>query len=247
MRRLQLDDNSSNEPRVQGENVRSASAGSMHSVGKVTEDVAESEPTTAASFMGKTSEVDWMRNLRNKVQGDSGTLESRNGLAGGHSERATLENSTYNLEDDDLMDLASVDPHSVPTPEEITTLLDEYFNVVQPQFPFIGKLNFRHQMRSFLGWDNHKPARPSRKWFAVMNLVFAVAAKHMELIGTAFPAEHLHHRVFFARARILGLGTETYFEAPTLQRIQILGMAALYLMTLNQVNRYDPLQSQMRI
>ena len=209
----------------------------MESLGRITEDVTDSHQAAATGFMGTTSEVDWTRNLRNRIRGDTKSKHPGDGLDDRNPKRATLGSSTHNLDEEDLLDPALVDPHMIPTPNETMVLLEEYFKSVQPQFPFIGKLNFRHQMKNFLGSDSQKPSRPSKKWLAVMNLVFAVAAKHMELIGTAFLADELNHRVFFARARILGLSAHSYFEPPNLQRVQILGMTALYLMTVNQINR----------
>jgi hypothetical protein len=113
-------------------------------------------------------------------------------------------------------------------------LVDRYFQVAHPSFPILGKEIFLSQYRYFYSNSTRKPGN---KWMALLNIVFAIAAKHSEVAGYQHQLDHNHHTVYFSRAWQLGTSDNAIWELPNLQQTQTEGLISLYLVSAGQVNR----------
>jgi hypothetical protein len=71
---------------------------------------------------------------------------------------------------------------------------------------------------------------------AVLNLVFAIAAKHSALLGQS-QGNYDDHESYFAKAWQLSIGNPTLVHHPDLQQVQVEGLAGFYLLSTGQVNR----------
>ncbi|KAJ5352800.1 hypothetical protein N7452_001774 [Penicillium brevicompactum] len=127
-----------------------------------------------------------------------------------------------------------LDVLAYPTQTVADELVDRYFKVAHASFPLIGKEVFLSQCRSFY---SKSTMQPGVKWMALLNIVFAIAAKHSELMGDQGLIDHNTHIVYFSRAWKLSMNEAVMLEHPNLQQTQIEGLFSLYFLSTGQINR----------
>ena len=245
----------------EGEGQVSARVGSLGSIDQVHEDFNRDAGSRATGYMGKNSDLSWMQRLKTQVQQmtPSGGEEeeecgrqayehaSQDGYQDGYQDgtgsrksrglqgdRERVSNVTYHCDDIDLISPDQVISNELPPRQTIEILVKTYIDSIHPVFPIIGRLTFTNQVSSFL---EHSHLKPGDSWLAILNLIFAIAAKYSHLVQTHWRGDERDHLVYFARARALGMNDESIFEHPDLQRVQVLGLMAFYLLSINQINR----------
>lgn len=115
-------------------------------------------------------------------------------------------------------------------------LIDIYFEAVHTTFPIVGKAVFLDQYRCLYSNPN---VRPGRRWLAVMNMVFAIAARHSCLAKDYSQQNHDEHHVYFSRAWHLSFSNiAVQLDHPNLQQVQIEVLASIYLLFIGQINRF---------
>ncbi|KAG0635154.1 hypothetical protein HOY80DRAFT_1012039 [Tuber brumale] len=189
-------------------------------------------------YMGKSSEVLWINLLKEEIKRcpDSVLADEPNQLEGGAWEQGEGVGWTYHLDDIDIsFSGKQIDAYALPPKDLANSLVNVYFETVHPLFPIIYKGLFKNQFE--LLYQTRDPARVARKWLAIMNLVFAIGARHLSLVGEN-KADIWHHVTFFLRARLLGaLDGGLVFEIATLQNVQAMGLTGMYLLASKQTNR----------
>ena len=150
-------------------------------------------------------------------------------------QRDIVSVSTYHCDDVDLVLPNQVMPNELPPRHTIEILLQTYLDSVHAFFPIVGRITFMNQVKSFLDNDHLKPGK---SWLAILNLMFAIAAKYSHLVQADWRGDERDHLIYFARARVLGLNGGSIFEHPDLQRLQVFGLMAFYLLSINHINRY---------
>lgn len=133
-----------------------------------------------------------------------------------------------------------VDPYMLPDRKTADQLVEIYFETFHPSFPMVSKTLFMSQYG--LLFETYFPPFSSNRWLALLNLKFAIAALYAKLMnfqwrGSGSDADHLR---FFARARALCLDQSGLLEVADVQHVQVMGLAAMYLLASNQTNRYSP-------
>ncbi|KAJ4507579.1 hypothetical protein HRR83_004159 [Exophiala dermatitidis] len=236
----------------------SAGAGSTGALDRTDEDFTR-EQARSTGFMGKNSEVTWLQRLReeNKYgdwQGDTQGNEKQRTLAAASTasfasrrqvgdlqtpltemdEGFTVNDSSYHLDDFPIFTFEAVDPYEMPTPDVAGHLFDAYMARVHPSFPVVGKVNLTSQFRRFI---NGTVQNPPEKWLAILNMIFAIGAKYSHLVNAEWKGDERDHLIYFTRARLLNINSETLFQHPDLQQIQIIGLMSFYLLCTSQVNR----------
>jgi hypothetical protein len=78
---------------------------------------------------------------------------------------------------------------------------------------------------------------PGKRWLAILNLVFAIAAKHSLLADSQPEGDVDAPSLFFARAWWLSIDNVALMEHPNLEQVQVEGLAAFYLLSAGQVNK----------
>ena len=237
--------NAGEEP--DGEYQASVRAGSTGSLDRINEDFNRNDSARATGFMGKTSDVTWLHRLRDQLGDASPPTESipfRNISGPNVHENPTasefvvddgISNSTYHCDDLAILAPDQVEPFEHPPRQVVEFLLQTYFESVQPSFPIVGKVNFSSQVQNYL--DNNR-VMPGRNWLAILNLIFAIAAKYSHLVESELRGDERDHIIYFTRARLLSMDGDWFLSQPELQRIQIVGLMSFYLMSINQINRY---------
>ncbi|MCJ1473494.1 hypothetical protein MMC13_002145 [Lambiella insularis] len=234
-----------------GETEVSAAVGSIGSLDCINEDFNRNEDSRATGFMGKTSEVTWMHRMKDQLRinsppGDAQNKDSyetqlrlsqSNGDHPGTSqplENNGVADSAYNCDDLSLLSVDQVEPYELPPRKTVEFLLQTYLDSVHPTFPIVGKLKFTSQVRSF--FDDNR-SRPGKLWLAILNLVFAVAAKYSHLVQSESRGDERDHLIYFTRARALSMDADSLLAQPDLQRVQIAALMAFYLLAISQINR----------
>ena len=146
-----------------------------------------------------------------------------------------VNEASYHCDDLTLTPPGDIDPFEVPPQAIANMLFQSYLETVHPAFPIIGKNTFISQYQAFqLSRDRTKI---NHNWLAILNLIFAIGAKHSHLIQADWCGDKMDHLVYFTRARILGFNSDTILSHAELQRVQIAGLMSFYLLALNQINR----------
>ena len=146
----------------------------------------------------------------------------------------TIQDSSYHMDDMSIFTSVAVDTYGVPTPEVANHLFNAYMQRVHSFFPVVGRLNLTSQFRRFISGTVQ---RPPEKWLAILNMIFAIGAKYSQLINADWKSDERDHSIYFTRARLLTVNSETMFHHPDLQMIQLMGLMSFYLLCTSQVNR----------
>ncbi|GLA67506.1 hypothetical protein AtubIFM54640_010825 [Aspergillus tubingensis] len=221
-----------------------SSMGSLNGLDLVHEDLNRSEKSVATGFFGKNSEVAWMQRLEDEAKNrswrkeenlDSEARESaRTRLPRSCSQNQGIEKSAISFYSDDisLPLLDSVDPYGIPPQGLANQFFMAYMESVHPSFNVVRKTAFISQYQQFFS----QPAQPSRRWLAILNMIFAIGCRYSQAVNGRADGDY-DDLVYMNRARKLALGKTHVFEHADLQQIQVEFLMALYLVSKHQINR----------
>lgn len=226
---------------------RSLSASPPDSVDQTEEDFNRDETSRATGFIGRSSEITWLQKLSKVVNVECeawpATIPNTDEDNGLPSPTLTPRPDTpsdpwvvafnYYLDDLDVPTADPTDMHGVPSRETATQLLNAYLTSVHPSFPIIGISTFVPQFQVFFSQPSLKPGN---KWLAILNLIFAIAAKYGQLTNADWREEDDDHQMYFSKARALSL-EDQILHHPDLQQLQVEGLTAFYLNALGHINR----------
>lgn len=201
----------------------------LATMGHVQEDFNYNEKVQAMGFIGEHSEISWLYKLKHDLDQDSAAVFNE------ILERPPISYLNYFQDDVRIPSLDYVSALWRPPQHIADKLVDDYFQAVHPSFPIIGKEIFPSQYRSYYVYSN---AQPGKRWIAMLNLVFAIAARH-SLLFDRHPevGGYGEHGDYFARAWRLGISDAALLDHPNLQQVQVEGLTAFYLLFKGQVNR----------
>ncbi|KAJ6102973.1 hypothetical protein N7486_005400 [Penicillium sp. IBT 16267x] len=192
------------------------------------EDFNRDEKLQAMGFVGEHSEIAWLYRLKRDLDQDTKTSTN------GRSDRPSISSVNYFQDDSNIPVLEAVDLRACPPPHVASQLIDGYFHTVHPTFPIIGMTTFLGQYTSFYTNPN---VQPGKRWLAILNLIFAITARHSLLMGLPPQPGAESYLVYFTRAWRLGIDNMALLSHPNLQQVQVEGLAAFYLLSVGQVNR----------
>ncbi|KAJ6135258.1 hypothetical protein N7512_000418 [Penicillium capsulatum] len=199
-----------------------SSIGSLEAIDRVDEDLNRTKHTRATGFMGKSSEISWMQRLQREAEqrfrGYPGPLEP-NEYDEETKDRYSLHSLNYHLDDLEISVSEPVQLYSMPPRQLADRLFDDYLS------------------STFFDTSQTNATRPGDKWLAILNIIFAIAAKHAHLMHAPWRGEEDDHLVYLARARLLSMNGEVLFSHPDLQQVQVEGLIAFYLLASDQINR----------
>ncbi|KAJ6115756.1 hypothetical protein N7523_006173 [Penicillium sp. IBT 18751x] len=212
-----------------------SSIGSLEAVDRVEEDLNRTENSRATGFMGKNSEITWMQRLQREAvhrsQGLPGSLEP--GQSKRQDDDLALHAVNYHLDDLDISVPGPIEIYAMPPREQADQLFDDYLRTVHPFFPIINRPLFRAQYTTYF----ESNAQPGDKWLAILNMIFAIGAKHAHLVEAPWAGDEKDHLTYLTRARILSMNGDVLFSHPDLQQVQVEGLIAFYLLSSDQINR----------
>ncbi|KAJ5601458.1 hypothetical protein N7510_010992 [Penicillium lagena] len=213
-----------------------SSIGSLEAIDRVEEDLNRDEHTRATGYLGKNSEITWMQRVQQeaeqRAQGKPGRLSNTQTDQNPDGD-FTLHTVNYHLDDMDISAPGPVQTYYMPPRQLADQLFEDYLTTVHPFYPIINRPLFRAQYQTF--YDS--AARPGDKWLAILNMIFAISAKHAHLMDAPWRGDPQDHLVYLTRARILSLNGDVLFSHPDLQQVQVEGLIAFYLLASDQINR----------
>lgn len=204
------------------------------------EDLLKDDRVRATGFVGKNSELQWLRTIMLQLErnDESPNVSDRRGSSYGveNIEQVSTFNFYLNSESVDL-DFV-IDPYELPTPETAERLLKCYMATVHASFPILPRKMFEEEFRKYFRAMRVGTApRLSPKWQAIMNLVFAIGAKHSHLVKARWRADEGDHLIYQARARVFGLNEFALTNHPDVPQIQVVGLLAFYYLSVGQISR----------
>jgi hypothetical protein len=238
----------------------SAEVGSNGSIDALRMDLLQDEDSRAVGFVGKSSEVQWLQRLQYEAQRPDGASTEFRGPYGppgdnseaaeqrveamsnrmGQNSGATMKTSSSNfyLDTDDIELDYAVDALELPPTETAQRLYDSYMDTVQDTFPILSRASFTDELsQCYTSKDSGTRHKVSDKWLAILNLVFAIGAKHSHLVQADWQADDRDHIIYQSRAVILGLSGPSVMSHPDLMQIQLTALLAFYFLSIGRVNR----------
>jgi hypothetical protein len=190
------------------------------------EDLFDDQGSTGTGYLGRNSQVQWMRTLQRKLDDSkdessdepyappshdsweasakrSEALHARQNEPGNSG---SLSEYYFYLDNQEMVEIDQVDPHTIPPAETATRLFDFYQKAVHGPFrilddQFEEQLGTYYQVTQAGGMMNVDP-----KWSAILNLVFAIGARYSHLVDADWQADKHDHLVYMSRAvHFLGL------------------------------------------
>jgi hypothetical protein len=240
------------------ESAQVSEVGSQGSVDILNEDVERDEIARATGYLGKSSNVQWLR--RAKEQGIKGKDEppERPGppLALKHpdapndesafrgSRRRSLEPNeplsaaTYHLDDLEMLTSSAIDAYEMPTSEVSLALFKYYKSNTNVEFPFIDVDWVADRIPdAILRSQRHFNTQDELRDRALLNIIFAIGASYAHLVGDA-QGDERDHFLYYSRARILGLKGRSFVDHPNIRIVQIAALTGFYYLCSSQINRY---------
>ena len=225
-----------------GEHKVSARVGSTGSMDRISEDYNRDVNAQATGFYGKSSELNWTRRLKREISKSSNDSDTHADLSllssqdYGHDSGPTpISASSYHCDDLTVFIHEQIDPFELPPRATADALFQIYLETVQSFFPILGKNIYTRQFNAFLEGPTRKKLNVN--WMSILNLIFAIGAKHAHLVRAEWRGYSDDHLFYFNRARMLGSNEDAMLGHPQLQKVQITGLMAFYLMAVNQINR----------
>ncbi|KAE8316192.1 fungal-specific transcription factor domain-containing protein [Aspergillus transmontanensis] len=206
----------------------------IHRYEYVQEDFHSNRRLQPIGFIGGPSEMSWVRDLNRAVEKDTGILNANTPNQPSSDDSQGLSKVSYFLDDQEMTIDDGIDVHIRPSPDIAERLVRLYFHTVHPSFPIISKLSITQQLESYYT----KPyLRPTKKWLAILNLVFAGAAKFAHLVPQHLMQGMEAPMVYFSRAQRLIFTSSQLIDHPDLQQVQVEGLTAFLCMTFGHINR----------
>ncbi|KAF1911322.1 hypothetical protein BDU57DRAFT_461769 [Ampelomyces quisqualis] len=212
----------------------SASVGSNEDLDFLDEDLSCDEGPSPSGYLGRNSQVQWMRTLQRKLDqnqiepsdlpyappGSSDEAITKRAEAMHARQRVSgsarpLRDYYFYLDNERLDDCENVNPHIVPPPETAERLFDMYQKAVHRPFRVLDD-HFKSQLHAYYGMLQQGTAMEgSYEWKAILNLIFAIAARFSHLVRADWRGDDRDHIVYMARAaHFLGLSKITAILGP---------------------------------
>jgi hypothetical protein len=157
------------------------------------EPAAQCAGAKETSYLGQICEVHWLRSLKTRIQGPN-------------SAPSQLSETNFHLDDAGIQLLHQDNPFHMPPGNLATVLLQCYLQTVHVVFPLVssgieGQLNVYY--KSMLKGHN---VHYSQRWYAIMNLIFAIGARFSRLINAEWHTDPLDESLYISRAcQLLGI------------------------------------------
>ncbi|CAN9305979.1 unnamed protein product [Alternaria alternata] len=162
-----------------------------------------------AGFLGQISEVQWLQSLRSRVQAVETVFVGPANAAAQFSQPPSptfdaspasvpatplqqIAPTNYYLDNEGIKLTDCGNPFELPPEHTAACLFQCYTQTVQSSFPIL-PITIEHQLHKYYTLiRNGQAVHCPEKWFALVNLVFAIGAKFSHLIQADWRADDLH-------------------------------------------------------
>ncbi|KAL5400413.1 hypothetical protein PMIN03_012390 [Paraphaeosphaeria minitans] len=208
-----------------GEANITAEVGSHDQMDNMSENLLNNVESRASGYVGKNSEVQWLRGLHRDAESARSDVHGPYGLPGtsaqAHDKRIDAmrerqkkdplplmsTNSCSFYPDEEPLDIdVDMDPYEMPPYELAESLLKCYMQTVQNSFPILSQKTFTKQfVHYYTSVARGVPYRLPQKWHSMLNLVFAIGAVYSHFTETDWSADEKDHLLYHNRAWALSL------------------------------------------
>lgn len=205
-----------------------------------------------SSFAGAASDLTWMQKLNTELaqppeeEAQPSQPKPSARLSNTHGSDPVSNLLTPFFEEIDLSALENqVDPFEMPIKTTADGLIRVYLDTVHLSFPILDKDTFLHEYALFS--TPRSQSSEDKTSFPKIQIVFAIAAVHAHLTGANWVGDERDHLLYFARSRIFSGETGFLSETIDLDHVQLFGLASMYFLSANQINRYVPCSKSMHL
>ncbi|KAF2868236.1 hypothetical protein BDV95DRAFT_610203 [Massariosphaeria phaeospora] len=240
-----------------GEYLVTGSVGSNEEIHSVDEDLLRNKQSMETGFVGKNSEVQWLRTLQSLPE--DAPFEEPHGPPGNSTEavgqradalhqrrsrpgterRGHVTDFTFYLDSDDIAFDIIENPHEFPVPETAERLIETYFTTLHRSFPILPASSHAQFLRFFSARKEGAQFPVPDKWRALLNLVLAIGARYSHLIDAEWQGNHGDDTRYMIRAVRLLQGKQgaMVLATPDSMLIQATGLLSLYYLIIGHVGR----------
>jgi hypothetical protein len=142
------------------------------------------------------------------------------------------------MDDVDVLavDEDTVNERYIPPFDTGILLAEAYFHAIEGAFQFLMREQFLDALARFPR-QKVQPSWRERSFLALTNIVWAIGSKWLDMAQLCHPEYADTHVVYYARARALGLDHRIIADHPDVERVQGIGLLALYLMLNGSIAR----------
>jgi hypothetical protein len=184
---------------IVGEAGHPASVGSDGDLDLLDEDLHRSRESRETGYIGRNSEVQWLRSLQNEIATSEsepyglpyGPVGSTKSAVDQRSEARHVRKkrdragrsrpvteTTFYLDNESLELEVTVDPHEIPPLDQAAKLFRAYMKTIHSSFPIISHA-FQDQFERFCEATRLGNTFPvPDKWLAKLNLIFAIGVRY---------------------------------------------------------------------
>lgn len=232
-----------------GEGLVGSDVGSPDRQREMTTEVDLDFGTGMPGYVGKMSDVAWLQRIRGHLRGIKPTTTPDLGSADSDDQAFQASTLSYWTDDDNVLaiDEDYVDAHQLPRWPAALILTEAFFSSIQGAFRFVQRQQFLQDLRTL--YDSASgtviPSWRQRRFLALANVMWAVAAKWLQLIQLEqrsipefdnVPVSE-GHLTYYSRARALGLDHRMQVDHPSLETIQGMSVLGFYLMVNGSIHR----------
>ena len=195
----------------------------------------------AAAYVGQASEMSWLQRLGRELTKSPEAAEHISAKA----VLSEVKNPFARRPDwrpwpkdmDSSVIGTQLDPYSLPIKNTSDELVKAFFRTVQPAFPILNQNAFLQQYEQLFASPDLNAAK-NGVFLALLQVVLAIGAVHAHVTDSDWAGDDRDHLLYFARARLLGTYSAAILsENVSLAQVQLLGLAAVYLISTDQYNR----------
>lgn len=218
-----------------GESMASG-VGSMGSTGHVDYDAFQRPRPERKdpAYVGAASEVAWMQRLGRELRSETGNEPSILPIIGGPS--PGRQDPPWPEDMDSSVVGDQLDPFGLPIKSTADALVNTYFKTIHPAFPILDEVSFLRDYELHFASIENDPTKSGTS-MALLQTVLALGAVHAHVTNSNYAGDDRDHLLYFARSRVLGTHTCLLSEQISMGRVQLMGLAAVYLMATDQTNR----------
>ncbi len=184
------------------------------------------------------SEISWFQRIQDYVEGKPLTFIFEMSSAQLEHSAGKTEAMSYFVDQVDLLSVNEdyVNPHQYPPVSTAMLLSEAFFHALQGAFYFVERGQFLNELMTV------QAAGPistwsQRRFLAVSNLVWATAARWLQITKLGERTDAEDHLIYYARARSLGFDHRIQFDHADVRTVQGMGILAFYLMINNSTQR----------
>lgn len=186
------------------------------------------------SFVGQTSEVAWMHRLGWELGKGAGNEPSILPSIGGPPPGQLFPPWPEDMDSSVVGD--RLDPFQLPIKSTADALLNTYFKTIHPAFPILDEVSFLRDYELHFASNESDPTQNATS-MALLQTVLALGAVHAHVTNSNYAGDERDHLLYFARSRVLGTHTGLLSEQISMAQVQLMGLAAVYLIATDQMNR----------